>query len=87
MLSCQAFSLLNIDVELVTPSVLRDEYVVEKDSIYKLYGIEDPKFKITELNTNISEIDNNKTKPYRIALTKLIAFWKFGFKNRKVLRD
>lgn len=87
MLSCQAFSLLGVDLELVTPSVLRDEYVVDKDSIFELYGIEDPKFNITELNTNISEISNNKTKPYRIVLTKLNAFWRFGFKNRKALRD
>lgn len=87
MLSCQAFASLNIDVELVTPSVLRDEYVVDKDSIFELYGIESPNFKIAELNTNISEISNKKTKPYRIVLTKLKEFWAFGFKNRKALRN
>lgn len=87
MLSCQAFSFLNMEVELITPSVLRDEYVVDKDSVFDLYGIENPNFKITELSTNISEITNNKTKPYRIVLTKFKAFWGFGFKNRKALRD
>lgn len=87
MLSCQAFASLNIDVELVTPSVLRDEYVIDKGSIFELYGIENPSFKITELNTNISEINKKKTKPYRIALTKLKSFGKFGFENRKALRD
>ena len=87
MLSCQALSLLNIDVELVTPSVLRDEYVVDKDSIFQLYGIENPKFKVTELNTNISEVSSNKTKPYRIVLEKLKVFLSFGYKNRMLLRS
>lgn len=87
MLSCQAFSLLDVDVELVTPSVMRDEYVVDKDSIFELYGIENPRFKVTELNTNISEIRNKKTSPYRIVLTKLKAFWGFGYKNRIAFRD
>ena len=87
MLSCQAFSLLDVDVELVTPSVMRDEYVVDKDSIFELYGIENPMFKITELNTNISEIRNKKTSPYRIVLKKLKAFWGFGYKNRIAFRD
>lgn len=87
MLSCQAFSSLNIDVELVTPSVLRDEYVVDENSIFQLYNIDNPNFKITELNTKISEISNNKTKPYRIVLEKLKAFLSFGYKNRKALRS
>ena len=87
MLSCQAFSLLDVDVELVTPSVMRDEYVVDKDSIFELYGIENPRFKITELNTNISEIRNKKTSPYRIVLSKLKTFWGFGYKNRIAFRD
>ena len=87
MLSCQAFSSLNIDVELVTPSVIRDEYLVDKDSIFKLYGIEKAKFKVTELNTNISEVRSNKTKPYLIILEKFKAFLSFGYKNRKRLRS
>lgn len=87
MLSCQAFSSLNIDVELVTPSVIRDEYLVDKDSIFKLYGIEKAKFKVTELNTNISEVRSNKTKPYLIILEKFKAFLSFGYKNRKGLRS
>lgn len=87
MLSCQAFSLLDVDVELVTPSVMRDEYVVDKDSIFELYGIENPRFKVTELNTNISEIRNKKTSPYRVVLTKLKTFWGFGYKNRIAFRD
>ena len=52
-----------------------------------MYGIENPRFKITELNTNISEIRNKKTSPYRIVLKKLKAFWGFGYKNRIAFRD
>jgi hypothetical protein len=87
MLSCQAFSLLDIDVELVTPFVLRDEYVVEENSIFQLYNIDNPKFTVTELGTKISEVSSEKTKPYRIILEKLKAFWSFGFSNRKNLRS
>lgn len=85
MLSCQAFSLLNIDVELMTPLVLRDEYYIDKYSIFELYSIKKPTFNITELNTKISEVINNKTKAYRVVLEKFKAFLLFGYRNRRVL--
>lgn len=87
MLSCQSFSNCNYDVELVTPTTLRDEYVITYDSIYDLYGIKNPKFSITELDTKISEIAGRETKSYRTILEKLKAFGRFGFYNRKNLRS
>jgi hypothetical protein len=87
MLSCQAFANHNFNVDLITPSTIRDEYVIDENSIFDLYGIKTPNFSITELNTNISEIENKKTKPRGIILEKLKAFWSFGFSNRKHLRN
>lgn len=86
MLSCQAFANTNIEVELITPSTVRDEYIVANDSIFDLYGIKNPNFKITELNTNISEIKGKETKAFGIIFKKLKAFFQFSFSMRKNLR-
>ena len=52
MFTCKAFAENGCEVELVTPRVFRKEYKVEKNGIWKLYGIE-PTFKIKELRTFI----------------------------------
>ena len=87
MLSCQAFANNNIIVDLITPSTIRDEYIVDKNSIFDLYGIKTPNFSLTELNTHISEIEGKETKSYKVVIEKLKAFWSFGFSKRKSFRS
>ncbi|MFC2175545.1 hypothetical protein ACFLR1_01075 [Bacteroidota bacterium] len=83
MLSCQSFANMGVDVELITPSVERDEYVVEKEDVFSLYGIEHPNFVVKELPTNISEIEGSQTSPRKIAVQKFVAFLIFCLNNRK----
>ena len=87
MLTCQSFSNNGINVELITPTVKRDEYVVDKSSVFSLYGIDNPNFDFTELKTKISEVDGEKSKPLKIVFEKFKAYSIFCFKNRKELRS
>ncbi|MFT7049610.1 MAG: hypothetical protein ACJAZK_000197 [Psychroserpens sp.] len=87
MLTCQSFSNNGINVELITPSVKRDEYVVDKSSVFSLYGIDKPNFSFTELKTKISEINEKKTKPFRIVFEKFKAYSHFCIRNRKELKS
>lgn len=87
MLTCQSFSNNGIDVELITPSVKRDEYVVDKSSVFSLYGIDEPNFSFTELNTKISEVKGKTTKPFGIVFQKFKAYFLFCINNRKELKS
>lgn len=87
MLTSQAFADYGLDVELVTPTVLRDEYVVQKDQVFQLYGIDDANFTVKELPTNISEVKGSETNPKKVVLEKFRAFWSYCWKNRQSLRS
>ena len=70
MYSCAAFSNNGIDVELITPKIIRNDYTVDNDDIFSLYDVPN-NFKITELNTRIKEV-NNKSSVLVVGINKLI---------------
>lgn len=81
MLSCESFVNNGFNVELVTPSVLRNEYNIVKEEVFKLYGIENQRFKITELSTKFQEGRDYSSKGISVALKKLILVSFFIFSN------
>ncbi len=87
VLSCHSFAECGIEVELVTPTVERGEYIVEKKDVFSLYGIDEPNFSITELPTDISEIKEKRTKPRKLGVEKFMAHLRYGWRNRKELQS
>lgn len=79
VLSCDAISKLGINVELVTPKVIRNEYHVDKKDVFSLYGISEPNFKLTELNTNFVENKKYGNNTYKTIFKKLLLFGKYAF--------
>ncbi len=87
VLSCDAISKLGINVELVTPKVIRNEYHVDKKDVFSLYGISEPNFKLTELNTNFVENKKYGNNTYKTIFKKLLLFGKYAFNNRKKINE
>lgn len=87
ILSCEAFANNQIDVTLVAPKVIRDEYVVPGESIFSLYGIKNPNFRILELNTNLKETKKNSSSRYSIVFQKLLNISHFCIKNKKQINN
>ena len=89
MYSCAAFSNNGVEVELITPRVKRNDYVIDNDNIFSLYDVPQ-NFKITELKTRIKEV-NNKSSAIVVGINKLVFSIIFilqhlsTFRNRKVL--
>lgn len=86
MYSCAAFVNNRIEVELITPKVIRQNYSVKKSDIFSLYNIKE-NFKIVELNTKIKENKKNQSSMVLVLLNKFIFHFLYIFNNVATFRN
>lgn len=82
MMCCNALTMHNVAISLVTPTVKRESYEVEKSEIFKLYGLK-KNFSIVELPTNIKEDKNANTNFWTVVYQKLLQYFIYYWRQRK----
>ncbi len=86
MMCCNALSMHNVNVTLVTPKIKRSNYDVKFEKIFNLYGLKKT-FLIVEVPTKIDENSNSKLKALNIVTQKFLHFFRFYLKSKKIFSN
>ena len=82
MMCCNALTMHNIEVILVTPKVERETYRVDQSKIFELYGLKET-FSIVELPTTIKEDQIGNTNFWTVVSQKFMKYSIFYLRKRK----